>query len=66
MKLSPTQAQSLRGFVAKWLQKLVPGLIGVRFVLPCGTVFAKDALGWRKVGTLHDFAAIARALGRLK
>jgi hypothetical protein len=66
MKLTPTQVQSLRAFVAQWLQKVVPGLIGVRFMLPCGTVFAKDALGWRKVGSLHDFAAIARALGRMQ
>lgn len=65
MNLTRQQAAALQGFIAKWISQVVPGCSAIRFTKPDGRVLAKDSLGWRNVGTVHDFAALARSLGRL-
>ncbi len=62
--LSDRQTAAARKFTCRWLQKVVPGIISVR-QLSDGSLQARDALGWRDVGTFADYVALARALGRL-
>jgi hypothetical protein len=65
MQLTRKQAAALQGFIAKWITQVVPGVNSIKFTKPDGRVLARDSLGWRDVGTVHYFAALARALGRL-
>lgn len=65
--MNPTrqQAAKLSRFMAEWLKPLIPNLQQLRVDNRSGRVEAKDHLGWRDVGTVHDFLPIARALGRV-
>ena len=63
--MSAAHAKALRGFMAQWLHRVVPGIQSIRVDAASGTVSARDALGWRVVGTLADFQSLARAFGAL-
>lgn len=65
MNMTQAQAAKLQAFLVDWLRAVVPGLQNVRVCRRDGTVKARDALGWRDVGTVFDFLSIARALGRI-
>ena len=62
--LSDAQLAAARKFVCRWLQAVVPDIQSVK-QCPDGRLLARDALGWRPVGTMADFVVVARALGRL-
>jgi hypothetical protein len=61
--MTRTQATALQQFLVRWLRAVIPTLQGVRIDRATGHVSARDSIGWRVVGTLADFASIARALG---
>lgn len=62
--LSLAQRRKLAEYISAWLAKCFPGH-SRRILMPAGTVQVRDGFGWRDAGTLLDFLAVARALGRL-
>jgi hypothetical protein len=63
MQITKQQAYKAAKFTTTWLRAVVPGVKNIR--IQNGTVAVRDTLGWRDMGQLADYVAIARALGRL-
>lgn len=63
--LTRPQAFAVTRFINAWCARVVPGITTIKLTWPTGSVQCKDSLGWRVVGTIPDFIALARALGKL-
>lgn len=61
--MNAAQVHQFTAFLVEWLRALIPGMKAVK--VEGRRVSVKDAIGWRRVGTLDDYLPIARALGRI-
>lgn len=59
-------AAALTAFIGQWIAATMPGTQALKIDRKSGRVQAKDALGWRDVGTFEDWLALGRALGVVK